>query len=268
MSKRVLITGAGSGLGRALANRWAAGGARVAVADINDESAAETCALIEKNGGQALQLHLDVRSDDDWQQAKVQLQQVWSGIDVLVNNAGVAGGGRLVDTSMEDWEWMLDINLKGVIRGCHTFVPDLMTQRNGHVVNIASFAGIAQVPGMISYNVAKTGVISLSETLRAELHEYGVGVTVACPSFFQTNLMDSFRGGSAGQKAWVGKVMSRAKVTAEDVASDIVDATDSGRFMVVSHAEARWHHRFKRLSPEGYFKQLVKLSKRMAPSGK
>lgn len=247
-----------------MALRWAREGARIAIADINREGADETLRLVEEAGGSGLVSPLDVTRDSDWQATHDALREQWGGIDVLVNNAGVASGGRLVDLDMDHWEWILDINLKGVIRGCHWFVPDLLAQGSGHIVNIASFAGIAQVPGMISYNVAKTGVISLSETLRAELHETGVGVTVACPSFFQTNLMDSFRGGSDEQKAWVNRVMKRASITADDVAADIVKAVHIGRFLVVSHRDARWHHRIKRLSPEGYFRQLIKASKRMA----
>lgn len=267
MSKRILITGAGSGLGRALALRWADADYRIAIADVNSDGAAETLGLVQDAGGDGVTLALDVRNIDDWQLARKRLNEEWGGIDILVNNAGVASGGTLLETSLDDWDWMLDINLKGVIRGCHVFAPDLVEQGSGHIVNIASFAGIAQVPGMVSYNVAKTGVISLSETLRAELVDAGVGVTVACPSFFQTNLMDSFRG-DAGKRAWVNKVMAKATVTADDVANDIVTAVDNGQFMVISHREARWHYRYKRLSPEGYFQQLIKMARRMAAPSK
>jgi short-subunit dehydrogenase len=166
-------------------------------------------------------------------------------------------------TSLEDWQEVININLLGVVRGCHAFVPMLLRQRSGHVVNIASFAAIASAPGMASYNVAKAGVFSLSETLRAEVFEQGIGVTVACPAFFQTNLLDSFRGPDPRVKTTVARIMARATVTADHVARDIYDAVLAGRFLVISHADSRWQYRVKRVAPELFYREVRRMMKKM-----
>ncbi|MGH8453705.1 MAG: SDR family NAD(P)-dependent oxidoreductase, partial [Nevskiales bacterium] len=183
----------------------------------------------------------------------------------LVNNAGIATGGSVVESHYEDWQRALDINLMGVVRGCKTFVPILLAQKAGHVVNIASFAGIASPPNMASYNVAKAGVISLSESLRAETIDEGVDVSVACPSFFKTNLTESVQApGDEWLKKFTENVMARSRVTAEDVADDIFRAVHDGRFMVITHDDARMQWRLKRAAPEFFYKMVRdKLKQRM-----
>lgn len=265
--KRVLITGAGSGLGRALAQRFASDGYRVAVADIDDDRAQETVDLISMSGRVAEAFHLDVRKESDFADLAAHLEKNWGGIDVLINNAGVSSAGRLDETSTEDWQWMLDINLMGVVQGCRHFIP-LLTQsaqtgNQAHIVNIASFAAIAQLPGMATYNVAKTAVVSLSETLRAELLDQNIGVSVACPSFFKTNLLDSFRGPDDGVKKLVGKFMERSAITADDVADQIFAAVQKNRFLVITHGESRQHWRIKRASPELYFRIMTQAARKM-----
>ena len=114
----------------------------------------------------ALALPCDVTSEESVAAAAKRLQQDWGGVDVLVNNAGVATAGTVLDSPLEQWRWVLDINLLGCVRGARAVIPMLTAQRSGHIVNIASFAGIANPPAMASYNAAKAAVISLSETLR------------------------------------------------------------------------------------------------------
>src|SRR5690606_19558900 len=111
------------------------------------------------------------------------------GIDVVVNNAGVASGGFFEELSLEDWEWQISINLMGVVKGCKAFLP-LLQRSQGKIINVASMAALMQAPAMSNYNVAKAGVVALSESLLVELRGQEVGVHVLCPSFFQTNLMD------------------------------------------------------------------------------
>ncbi|MBT8143744.1 MAG: SDR family NAD(P)-dependent oxidoreductase, partial [Gammaproteobacteria bacterium] len=161
-------------------------------------------------------------------------------------------------TALDDWDWTLDINLHGVIRGCHLLAPLLVRQRDGHIVNIASFAGIAHAPAMAAYNTAKAGVIGLSESLRAEMLPHGVGVSVACPSFFRTNLLDSFRTPDPRLQQFAERMFQNASVTAEDVADDIFRAVHSNRFMVITHSEARWLYRFKRWAPKLFFRLVAK----------
>jgi NAD(P)-dependent dehydrogenase (short-subunit alcohol dehydrogenase family) len=264
--KRVVITGAGSGLGRALALRFARDGWRVAIADLSESRMQESLALVQEAGGSGLTQRCDVCSVDDVNALADRVKREWGGADVLVNNAGIATGGSVVESRYEDWQRVLDINLMGVVRGCKAFVPMMLAQKAGHVVNIASFAGIASPPNMASYNVAKAGVISLSESLRAETIDEGVDVSVACPSFFKTNLTDSIQApGDAWMKKFTEVVMERSKVKAEDVADDIFRAVHEGRFMVITHDDARMQWRVKRAAPELFYKMVRdKLKQRMA----
>lgn len=259
-SQRILITGAGSGLGLALARQLAQSGARIACVDIDHARAEEAAAGLAGDGHWAAKA--DIAQDADWAGLVQRTQDEWGGLDILVNNAGVSSGGNVADTSLDDWQWMLDINLLGVVRGCKAFIPMLSeTARDGRIVNIASFAGIASAPGMAAYNVAKAGVISLSETLRAELDSAGIGVSVVCPAFFKTNLLQTFRSPTPAQKAMVEKFMTRSNVTADDVAADIVAAMNDGKFLVITHKGARKQALMKRIMPELYFKKLIEVTR-------
>ncbi|MDA3922603.1 MAG: SDR family oxidoreductase [Salinisphaera sp.] len=255
--KRVAITGAGSGLGRELALCYAQAGWRVAVTDIQTGRARRVAGEVNDAGGQGIAQTLDTRRDEDYAQLNERLQESWGGLDVWVNNAGVAASGTVADTSVEDWEWMLQINLMGMVRGCRAALPMLRASR-GHLINIASFAAIANAPGMASYNVAKAGVLALSETLRGEEYDHGVGVTVACPAFFASNLLESFRSQSPHHTTMVQKLMESSGVTAAQVADDIFTAAADGEFLVISHRTARWQYRLKRVSPESFFKAVLK----------
>lgn len=258
--QRILITGAGSGLGLALARQLASDGARIACIDIDAQRAEAAIAELPGDGHWAARA--DIAKDDDWTMLRDRVQDQWGGLDVLVNNAGVSSGGTVADTSLDDWQWMLDINLLGVVRGCRTFIPMLRdTAHCGRIVNVASFAGIASAPGMAAYNVAKAGVISLSESLRAELADAGIRVTVVCPAFFRTNLLETFRSPTPAQKAMVEKFMARSNVTADDVATAIVQAVADDRFLVITHPGARRQALIKRFLPEVYFRKLVELTR-------
>lgn len=257
-NKRIFITGAGSGLGRAIALKFGTLGWRVAVTDIDASRAGDVLQEVRAAGGEGFAMSCDVRSEETMLAVRDRLTKEWDGVDVVVNNAGVAVAGTVADTPTTDWEWIIDINLMGVVRGCRLFGPLLAQQGSGHIVNIASFAGIAQAPGMASYNVTKSGVISLSETLRAELKVSGVGVSVACPSFFKTNLMESFRSRDDRLRQVAEKLISRASVTADNVADAIYKAVIHNRFMIIPHTDARWLYRLKRYAPELFFKVLAR----------
>lgn len=262
---RALVTGAGSGLGRACAIALSRRGARVIATDLRAEAAEETAKLLRSRGGDAMARALDVTSEDSFQDAVKEIDAAWGGVDVLINNAGVATAGTVEDSPIRQWQWVLDINLLGCVRGARAVIPGMKARDRGYIVNVASFAGIANPPAMASYNAAKAAVISLSETLRFELFPT-VGVSVACPSFFKTDLVNSSRGhlpeseqASAPQMMRiVERMMDRAAVTAENVADDIVDAIAISQFLVMPHADARALARLKRLSPELYFRKAQK----------
>ncbi|MDE1898493.1 MAG: SDR family NAD(P)-dependent oxidoreductase [Xanthomonadaceae bacterium] len=192
--RRVVITGGGSGLGRALAHRYARAGWTVAVADLVRERADAVRDELRATGAHAESYAVDVGDDAAVEALRDAVLATLGGVEHVVNNAGVSSAGTLVETAVEDWRWMLEINLLGVVRGCRAFAPILAAQGRGHVLNVASFAGLAGAPGLAAYGTAKAAVVALSEALRAELADRGVGVSVLCPAFFQTRLLENFRG--------------------------------------------------------------------------
>ena len=256
----IAITGAGSGFGAALAHHYASSGWNVAVTDIDEERARQTLFEIERFAGNHFSMLLDITNADHWQQLQETVLQKWGGLEVLVNNAGVAAAGNVEDTSMEDWAWVLDIDLMGVVRGCHQFAGMMKRQKAGHIVNVSSFAALAGLPFISAYGVAKAAVVALSEALRAEMHPYGVGVTVACPAFVKTGLLDSFRSIEPATKARVTNWMETSGISAEQVAEDIARAVRENKFLLLTHAQTRSAWRLKRWLPERYFKMIVKRS--------
>ena len=254
----IAITGAGSGFGAALAHHYALEGWKVAVTDINEERALKTLLELEQYGGDHFSMLLDITNPGHWQQLEDAVTHQWGGLEVLVNNAGVAAAGNVEDTSIEDWDWVLDIDLMGVVRGCHQFAGLMKRQKSGHIVNISSFAGLASLPFITAYGVAKAGVVALSEALRAEMLPHGVGVTVACPAFVKTGLLDTFRSNKPDTKAKVTNWMETSGVSAEQVAREIAKAVKRNQFMLLTHARTRTAWRMKRWLPERYFKMIAK----------
>ena len=177
---RVLVTGAASGLGEALTRAFRARGDEVLATDVAERS-------VSRRRQSAFLNHrrLDITSDDDWAAARAWVEEHWGGLDVLVNNAGIAGGGRIDVAGIDEWQWIIEINLLGVVRGCRTFTPVFKRQRSGRIVNVASLAGLVHPAGMASYNAVKAGVVALTETLGHELAAYGVhgarGLPVVLP---------------------------------------------------------------------------------------
>ncbi len=264
--QRVVITGAGSGLGRELALRYAREGARLVLADIQEPWLQETRKLVEATGSWALAQRCDVR---DLSQLAVLAQMCaehLDGVDVLVNNAGVASGGLFWDLTLEDWDWQLSINLMGVVKGCKAFVPMLVEQRGGRIINIASMAGLMQAPGMSNYNVAKAGVIALSESLLAELAPLGVKVSVVCPSFFQTNLLDSYRGPDEASKAQVARLLEASPLSAAQVADIIYEQSEADRFMILPHESGRQAWALKQANPQAIYDEMTRLATRRLDS--
>jgi len=256
--KRVLITGAGSGLGRALSFCFAENGWRVACADIRMDRAQGTVRLITEFGVGAMALKVDVGNDASVEEMRDEILAAWDGVDVVINNAGVASAGALAQTSLDDWRWTLNINLMGVVRGCRAFVPVLLEQGKGHIVNIASFAGIANAPRMAAYSASKAGVISVSECLRGELAlaNSAVRVSVVCPAFFQTNLMETSRAPEADKVA-ASKLMANAKEGADEVAARIYRGMQRGDFLILPTSTELTRWRIKRFLPELFFRKLV-----------
>jgi NAD(P)-dependent dehydrogenase (short-subunit alcohol dehydrogenase family) len=259
VAQRVLITGGASGLGRALTEQYLDRGDKVLFTDINSERAEQTLAELRGRGDVHF-LRADVCRDQDWTELVDWTRDQWDGLDVLVNNAGVAASGRFDRIPIEDWDWIIEINLKSVVRGCRAFVPMMKQQRNGYLVNIASLAAFGSIPAMSSYNVTKCAVVSLSETLRYELAPYGIKTTVACPAFFQSNLAESLRSTEPSMHQTVRKLLSRGKLTAEQVAKILVQAQLRGRFLVLPQPVGRQLYFTKRFLPFLFSRELRRLA--------
>ena len=262
MQMRMMITGAGSGLGREIALRWAREGWQLALSDVNDAGLAETLKLVREAGGDGFTMRCDVRDYSQLTALAQACEEKLGGIDVIVNNAGVASGGFFEELSLEDWDWQIAINLMGVVKGCKAFLP-LLLRSQGKIINIASMAALMQGPAMSNYNVAKAGVVALSESLLIELQAQQVGVHVVCPSFFQTNLLDSFRGPTPAMKQAVGKLLESSPISASEIAEYIYVAIEQGEFMILPHEQGRMAWALKQKTPQLLYNEMASMAGKM-----
>ena len=250
---RVVITGAGSGFGRALALELSRRQADLLLADIDVAGADETARLSTDAGaGRVRTARCDVTKLEDVQALAAMMD---GGVDLVVNNAGVSSGGAVGESPIEDWRWTIEVDLFGVIHGCHAFVPRLRAQGHGHVLNVASAAGLVSIPNMGAYNVSKAGVVALSETLLSELVGTKIGVTVLCPTFFQTDIVKNGRYPSAKHQALAQKLVDGG-TSAEVIAQAALKAVLANQFFCVPMLDGRWFWRAKRLAPS-VFARLV-----------
>jgi NAD(P)-dependent dehydrogenase (short-subunit alcohol dehydrogenase family) len=248
--KRIFITGGASGLGRALAERYARDGWRVCIGDIHEPRAAETLAALRSAGGPEAQfLRCDVTREEDFAAAAAWLDQHWGGVDVVVNNAGVAASGGIDENSMSDWAWIVDINLLGVVRGCQAFTPLFRRQGGGHFVNVASMAGLIHPPLMSAYCATKAAVVALSETLRLELAPDHIAVSVVCPAFFRTNLAEGQRAGNAQLGEVTRKLVEKARLGATEIADRVFAGVQRRELHILTHPDAKLFWIVKRLMP-------------------
>jgi NAD(P)-dependent dehydrogenase (short-subunit alcohol dehydrogenase family) len=236
--KLVLVTGAGSGIGRATAVAAAARGARVVVCDVDP---ARTAAVADELGDRcALSRAVDVGDRAQMAALAADVHRIAPALDVLVNNAGVAVGGGILDTTLDDWDWLLRVNQLGVIHGCHYFVPAMAARRRGHVVNLSSMFGYFAPPGVVAYATSKFGVLGMSLSMRAELAPHGIGVSAICPGMIATNIVNGSRVASAmgGLRHKVAETFARRGAPPAKVAAAIVDAVRRNRAVVPVAPEA------------------------------
>ncbi|WXL27354.1 SDR family oxidoreductase [Ectopseudomonas mendocina] len=262
MHNRMMITGAGSGLGREIALRWAREGWQLALSDVNEPGLVETLQKVREAGGDGFIQRCDVRDFSQLTALAQACEEKFGGIDIIVNNAGVASGGFFSELSLEDWDWQIGINLMGVVKGCKAFLPQLLKSK-GKIINIASMAALMQGPAMSNYNVAKAGVVALSESLLAELKMQEVNVHVVCPSFFQTNLLDSFRGPTPEMKAQVGKLLESSPISAADIADYIYQDVAKGQFMILPHEQGRMAWEIKQKNPQMIYDEMTAMANKM-----
>ncbi|MGZ4511417.1 MAG: SDR family NAD(P)-dependent oxidoreductase [Mycobacterium sp.] len=252
-----VVTGAGSGIGAAFAAELGRRGGAVVCSDIDEAAAQRTADVITEQGGKAVAIRCDVSRFEDVQALAEQSQAWFSGPPTLViNNAGVgAGGAAIGDAPLDDWVWTLGINLWGPIHGCHVFTPILREAGRSHaprgIINVASAAAFGAAPGMAAYNVSKAGVLSLSETLAAELAGTAVRVTVLCPTFVKTNIVESGRISEESSEL-ANKLMRWTGFSAEKVARICLDAHDRGDLYCMPQLDAKIGWSIKRLAPQSY----------------
>ena len=254
--KRAFITGAASGLGLELAHALAADGWSLGLFDRNLERLTEVEGKLAAAGIPVLAYPGDVTQADELTVAVNSFAATHNGLDLMVNNAGVACTGTLMEVPLEDWRWIVDINVMGVVHGCRAAVPHLERNASGLLINVASAAAFVSAPGMGPYNATKAAVLSLSETLAAELHASGIQVSVVMPTFFKTSLLESFRGPDAS-RARATNLMEKSTYLVAEVARDVLMLAGAGKTYIPLPKATRALWRTKRWLPEFFLKRLI-----------
>ena len=225
--KTAFITGGASGLGLAMAHSFCAAGMKVAIADIEQAALHKAEAELRPSNAEVLALPLDVTDRAAMARAADRTEQAFGKVHVVCNNAGVAVAGTVDRMSYADWDWVLGVNLQGVVNGVQTFVERIKSHgEGGHFVNTASVAGLLPFPGLSVYNTAKYAVVGLSEAMRTDLAAHGIGVSVLCPGVVNTNIFDSGRNRPAA-------LQSAASEGSLDLAEQLPDDEQSARIQAL-----------------------------------
>jgi NAD(P)-dependent dehydrogenase (short-subunit alcohol dehydrogenase family) len=249
LGKVAVVTGAASGIGLALTRALLAQGAKVVMADI-EVDALEAASVGLGSDAEVLTMVCDVSDPVQVEALRDAAVARFGTVHVVVNNAGVSSAGPVWTQSLEDWQWVLGVNLYGVVNGIRTFAPLLIEQGEGHIVNTASMAGLTSPPFMSTYNVSKHAVVTLSETLFADLAlagASGVGVSVLCPGWVRTRIHEAARnrpgspapdvdGPTAGFGDFVGALIADG-LDPDDVADQVIDAILTRRFYILTHPD-------------------------------
>ena len=270
-NKVVVITGAGSGIGRALALNLAAKGARLALSDVNEEGLAETVDQAVKKGSPDVHTaRLDVADKAAFAAYATEVAAHFGQVNVVINNAGVALAGDAVDLTYEDMEWIVGINFWGVVYGTKEFLPHLIASGDGHVVNLSSLFGLLAMPGQSAYNATKFAVRGFTEALREEMLIAGhkVGVTSVHPGGIKTAIARSARVSDKEDQAATAKLFDEklAKMTPERAAEIIVKGITKNQARVLVGLDAHALHNFQKFTGSRYEDIIAVVSKRVLPA--
>jgi NAD(P)-dependent dehydrogenase (short-subunit alcohol dehydrogenase family) len=236
--KTAVVTGGGSGLGRAICLGLADAGCQVIVTDVLLDKAVETSALIRSSTGKSDAIGMDVGNKGDIQRAVAQVLSRWKNIDVLVNNAGRAIRGSALDYQEEDWDAIINVNLKGVFLCSQVVGRHMAERRSGKIINIASIGGFIAYPGSIAYLASKGGVVQLTRGFAVELAQYNVQVNGIAPSLFETPLVAKARSDSASLKYFMDRTPAGRKGHPEEVAGAAIFLASECSGMVTGHTIA------------------------------
>ncbi len=256
--KSVVITGAASGLGRSFALALASRGCRIGIADINRQGAEETLGMVIARGGSGEAYQVDTTRPDEVEAMAGHFFETWGGVDLLINNAGVIVVGPVDGVLLADWEWVMGTNFWGMLYGCRSFIPRMKARGGGHILNVASSAGLLNTPDMAPYNASKAAVVSLSETLKTELAPANIGITVLCPMVFNSNLLETMRHAADPEtdqfvSDFWRPAFANARMPADRVAELAIRAVEQGRLYCLPQLSAKMHWTQKRMMPSFYY---------------
>ena len=252
--KTVLVTGAASGIGKETALAFARRGAALVICDMNEAGLGETATQIRALGRDVSAHRVDVADREAMREFAAAVHARVDAVDILMNNAGVGLGAGFLDTDLKDWEWIIGINLKGVIHGCHFFLPPMVARgRGGHVVNVASAAAFSATEALAAYSTTKYAVFGLSEALRDELQRHRIGVTAVCPGIINTPITASspLRGANntPEMRQRMIDIYQRRNYGPERVAGNILKAVQRNRAVAPISPEAWAIYYLKRMAP-------------------
>ena len=255
--KTAFITGGANGIGRAIAESFAREGVAVAIADIDINAAEQTCRELEASGARAIPIECDVTSEESLAKALEKVSETLGPVHLLMNNAGAFAVSPLEETQRRDWEWLLEINVIGVVNGLHTFLPHMRAHgEDAHIINTASVAGHFAGPGLSVYTASKFAVVGLTECLRAELADSPIGVSLLCPGVVQTGLIESSQahrpdrhGGRGADPGVDATAITASGTDPATIGEQVVAAVKAGEFYIFTHPDMKpvFESRFRRI---------------------
>jgi len=248
--KTAVITGGASGIGFATARRFAASGANIVIGDIEDEPRERAVSQLRDTGASVIGVRTNVVLESDVEALRDAALDEFGAVHIIFNNAGVAAGPT-IGTPKKIWDWVLDVNVEGVINGINVFLPLLLDQDEGHVINTGSLAGLGGVPGMGAYSASKFAVVGISESLYYELAMRGshVGVSALCPGFVNTRIFESQRNMPSELRSYnedpnvqminsIAQGAVQAGIDADELAQAVEQAVRNNSFWILTHYRA------------------------------